>query len=54
MVDELATVELVGTVVEDGITSSSTKESSVYLDGMQAPGVVGALPNDDAIDATKT
>ena len=37
-----------------GMTSSSTNESSVYLDGMHAPGDVGALPNDDAIDATKT
>ena len=41
-------------IVEVGITSSVTSESSVYYDGKQAPGPVGASPSAEAIDETRT
>jgi hypothetical protein len=40
--------------VVDGNTPPVTKESSVYFEERQAPGVTGAVPIADAMDATRT
>jgi hypothetical protein len=40
--------------VVDGNTPLVTKESSVYLEGRQAPGVSGAVPIAEAMEATRT
>jgi hypothetical protein len=40
--------------VVPGKTSSVTSESSVYFEARHAPGLTGAVPNADAIDATRT
>jgi len=40
-------------IVDEGITPV-TKESSVTLEGIHAPGPVGASPSADAMDETRT
>jgi hypothetical protein len=37
-------------IVDDGITSSITSESSVYFEGKHAPGPAGASPSAEAMD----
>ena len=41
-------------IVDDGITSPVISESSVYFDGKQDPGPVGASPSADAMEETST
>jgi hypothetical protein len=43
-----------GAVVDGNTSSPSTKESSVYLEAKQAPGVTGAVPIAEAMEATRT
>ena len=53
-VDPAIVVTVAPAMEVEGITSSATNESSVYLDDKQEPDPVGALPIAATMDATST